>query len=142
MGVKNNKRNDMDVFGKDNGDLVGMAQNLIKDNGGLEGLKAKLDGAGLGDAIGSWIGTGDNQAVDGQQLAGALGQDQVQGLADKTGLDLSKMLPMLAAMLPLLIDKLTPDGDEAGADDRLADQGGLQDMLGGLLKGGLGGLFK
>lgn len=118
-----------------------MAQDLIQKNGGLQGLKGKLEGAGLGDAIGSWIGTGENQAVDGQQLAGALGQDQVQGFADKMGMDVSKLIPMLAMMLPQLIDQVTPDGDEAGADDKLGDKESLQGMLGGLLKGGLGGLF-
>jgi uncharacterized protein YidB (DUF937 family) len=131
----------MDIFGKDSGDLVGLAQNLIKDNGGLQGLKGKLEGAGLGDAISSWIGTGENQPVEGQQLAGALGPDQIQGLADKLGLDVGKLLPMLTTLLPQLIDKVTPDGDESGADEKLGDTDGMQDMLGGLLKGGLGGLL-
>jgi uncharacterized protein YidB (DUF937 family) len=131
----------MDIFGKDSGDLVGLAQNLIKDNGGLQGLKGKLEGAGLGDAISSWIGTGENQPVEGQQLAGALGTDQIQGLADKLGLDVGKLLPMLTTLLPQLIDKVTPDGDESGADEKLGDTDGMQDMLGGLLKGGLGGLL-
>ena len=118
-----------------------MAQELMQKNGGLAGLKGKLDGAGLGDAIGSWIGTGENQEVDANQLAGALGQDQIQGLADKAGLDVGKLLPMLSTLLPQIIDKITPDGDEAGADAKLADKDSLQGTLDGLLKGGLGNLL-
>lgn len=131
----------MDLLGKDGGDLLGMAQELMQKNGGLAGLKGKLDGAGLGDAIGSWIGTGENQEVDANQLAGALGQDQIQGLADKAGLDVGKLLPMLSTLLPQIIDKITPDGDEAGADAKLADKDSLQGTLDGLLKGGLGNLL-
>ena len=35
--------------------------------GGLGGLVGKFQQAGLGDAMGSWIGTGENQAVTGDQ---------------------------------------------------------------------------
>ena len=35
--------------------------------GGLGGLMAKFQQAGMGDVIGSWVGTGENQPVSGDQ---------------------------------------------------------------------------
>ena len=41
--------------------------------GGLGGLVSKFEQAGLGGAINSWIGSGPNQAVSGEQVSSALG---------------------------------------------------------------------
>lgn len=124
-----------------NQDMAGMVQSLLQEAGGLQGVKGKLESAGLGEAVMSWIGTGANSEVDAEQLADALGRDKLEGLAAKSGIDLQKVIPLLAAFLPLLIDKLTPDGDEAGADDRINDRDNLDGLLGDVLKGGLGRLF-
>lgn len=131
----------LNFFGNKDVDMAGMVQSLLQEAGGLQGVKAKLESAGLGDAFSSWTGTGSNDAVDSERLADALGRDKLEGLAAQSGLDLGKIIPMVAAFLPQLIDMLTPDGDEAGADDRINDRQGLDGMLGDVLKGGLGKLF-
>jgi uncharacterized protein YidB (DUF937 family) len=41
--------------------------------GGLAALVQKFEGAGLGDVISSWVGTGQNQAVAPDALHGILG---------------------------------------------------------------------
>ena len=50
------------------------------------------------------------------------------------------LLPLLAALLPMIIDQLTPDGQvpQGGPADNQADIG---DLLGGILGGGLGGIL-
>jgi hypothetical protein len=56
-------------------------------------------------------------------------------------LDISALLPLLAAFLPQIINMLTPDGKVPAGGLNGAAQGGLGDlggMLGGLL-GGAGG---
>lgn len=111
----------------------------LEAQGGLDGLLAKLRAAGLGDQVDSWIGTGPNQPMDPAQLKAAIGDDGAQRLAGATGLDLSALLPMLAAFLPQIIDMLTPDGTvPTGGLDGATAGGGLPD-LGGLLGGVLGG---
>jgi uncharacterized protein YidB (DUF937 family) len=60
--------------------------------------------------VDSWISTGANQPVDPQQLGSALGPDTTAQLAQKTGLSIEALLPILAAVLPLVIDHLTPGG--------------------------------
>ncbi len=97
-------------------DLGGMADvlgGLLADNGqhgGLGGLMTKFEQAGLGGAMNSWIGTGQNESVSGDQLHQALGDDVVSGLSSKLGMNASTLLPLLVTMLPTIIDKLTPDG--------------------------------
>jgi uncharacterized protein YidB (DUF937 family) len=131
----------LNFLGGKDGDLSGMVQSLMQEAGGLQGVKAKLDSAGLGNAVNSWVGTGANDEVDGDQLADALGRDKMQGLADKSGMDLKKITPLVAAFLPQIIDMLTPDGDESGADEKINDKQGLDGLLGNVLKGGLGKFF-
>ena len=56
-----------------------------------------------------------------------------------SGLDIAKLLPLLAMFLPQIIDMLTPDGKEPdGGLNRAAGGADLGGLLGGLL-GGSGG---
>jgi uncharacterized protein YidB (DUF937 family) len=102
--------------------------------GGLGGLVSKFEQAGMGDVIGSWIGKGENQPVTDGQLQDALGSDVVSGLAQKLGLNAATLLPMLATLLPMLIDRLTPRG-QAPAEG-LGDQDALLSSLSSLLHKG------
>jgi len=99
-----------------NGDLGGLAGalgGLLANNGevgGLGGLVSKFNQAGMGDVIGSWVGTGENAPISGGQLQQALGGDVISSIAQKLGINASTLLPLLATMLPTLIDQLTPKG--------------------------------
>lgn len=108
--------------------LLSAAMNLIQNHpGGIEGLLGQLQQAGLGDQVASWVGNGENQPISGEHVQAALGEDQVQQLAAQTGLSQEQTSSGLAALLPQVIDKLSPNG-------QLAEGGGLT----GLLKGFLG----
>ena len=114
------------------GDLAGALGGLMGSEGGLEGLIGQLRSAGLDDEVSSWVGTGPNRSVDPQQLANALGPEKVNQLAAKTGLDVSSLLPMLAAFLPQIINALTPDGKvPAGGAGGGFDIGSILSGLGG-----------
>jgi uncharacterized protein YidB (DUF937 family) len=117
--------------------LAGLASG-IQEEGGLDALLGKLRDAGLGSQVDSWIGGGPNEPVEPQRLGAALGDDEVQRLSAKSGLDIGMLLPLLAAFLPQIINMLTPDGKapEGGLDQ--ATGGGMPD-LGGLLGGLIGG---
>ena len=117
--------------------LGGLSQ-AVQSAGGLDGLLAKLRAAGLGDAVDSWVSTGPNQTVDPARLGEALGPDTVQQLSAGSGIDVARLLPMLAAFLPQIIDMLTPNGTVPSGGLDKAASGGLGD-LGGLLGGLLGG---
>jgi uncharacterized protein YidB (DUF937 family) len=105
--------------------------------GGLGGLVGKFQQAGLGDAMGSWIGTGENpfawpnQPVTGDQIGGALGGDVLAGLAKQMGVNSGDAGGILAQVLPGLINHMTPTGQAPAGG--LGNMGDLAGMLGGLL---------
>jgi uncharacterized protein YidB (DUF937 family) len=99
--------------------------------GGLGGLVGKFQQAGLGDAMGSWIGTGENQAVTGDQIGGALGGDVLAGLAKQMGVNSGDAGGILAQVLPGLINHMTPTGQAPTGG--LGNMGDLAGILGGLL---------
>ncbi|MDM0111762.1 YidB family protein [Variovorax sp. J22R133] len=112
------------------GGLAGALGGLLANDGenaGLGGLISKFQQAGMGDAVNSWVGTGENQPISGQQLQGALGSDAIAGIASKLGINASTLLPLLATMLPVVINQLTPQG-------KVPEQGvgNQQDLIGSL----------
>jgi uncharacterized protein YidB (DUF937 family) len=111
----------------------------VADEGGLDSLVGKLRDAGMGDQVDSWIGGGPNQQIDPQALGAALGDDEMQRLSAKSGLDIGALLPLLAAFLPQIINMLTPDGSVPDGGLNGAAQGGGLGDLGGMLGGLLGG---
>lgn len=126
--------------------LITLVGSLLASSGGLQGLLAKLQSGGLGDAAKSWVGTGANQPVSGDQLGGALGPDLMGMIAAQLGGSQEQASGTLAELLPGLIDQLTPQG-QLPADNGL---GGLGALLGGGngagnasdLMGMLGGLMQ
>lgn len=78
--------------------------------GGLGGLLDKLQKGGLGSAINSWIGPGENQPVSPGQLGSALGPDIIKTLAQRSGLSEEELTRQLSHVLPGVVDKLTPQG--------------------------------
>jgi uncharacterized protein YidB (DUF937 family) len=78
--------------------------------GGLNDLMKQLQQKGLGDAANSWIGNGPNKAVSPNDLANALGADQINSLMSHSGLSRDELLEGLSQHLPQVVDQLTPDG--------------------------------
>ena len=103
------------------GDLMGGVMALINGAGGLPALLQQLQGSGLGDQVASWIGTGENQAVSGDQIKNALGDDNIQQIAQQAGVEPEHASAGLAQLLPQIIDKLTPNGQVPQGD--LLEQG-------------------
>jgi uncharacterized protein YidB (DUF937 family) len=117
---------------------------LVQSHGGVEGLVGKLRAGGLGDAVDSWTSTGANQPADPQRVAAALGPDTINQLAASSGLSVQSLLPLLATLLPIVIDHLTPGGNLPKAGGT-GDLGGLGGLIGSVLGGGglgsLGGML-
>jgi uncharacterized protein YidB (DUF937 family) len=93
--------------------------------GGLTALLAHLQRGGLGEAVGSWVSTGNNQPVTGEQLQSVLPADVIASLAAKAGIDSAQVPYGLAQVLPSIVDQLSPSG-------ALPSERGLQSALGGL----------
>jgi uncharacterized protein YidB (DUF937 family) len=98
--------------GSGQGGLMEQVLGLINNSetGGLAGLVETFKSKGLGDVMSSWIGTGENQPVSGEAIANTIGSDKIQEIAGKLGISGSEASAGLAALLPQVIDKLTPEG--------------------------------
>jgi uncharacterized protein YidB (DUF937 family) len=96
---------------------------LLGGAGGLGGLLSGLGGAsalgalvgqfqqrGLGPQVSSWIGSGANQPVAPDQVAHALGEENIQALQQQTGTPREALLTELAQHLPDAVHQLTPQG--------------------------------
>ena len=91
--------------------LMGMISGLLTQSGGLQGLAQQFAQSGHGDAFSSWVGTGQNQPISGDQIQRVLGSAQVQQLAARFDLDPMQVSHFLAECLPKVVDGLTPKGN-------------------------------
>jgi uncharacterized protein YidB (DUF937 family) len=98
--------------------------------GGFSGLLQAFHERGLGGVVSSWVSTGENQQVSAEQIQSVLGNEKVKQFAAKAGIDPEQASQKIAECLPMVVDKLTPNGE--------VPQGSLLDRGKDLLKG-LGG---
>jgi uncharacterized protein YidB (DUF937 family) len=79
-------------------------------SGGLNDLLRQFQQAGQGEAANSWVGNGPNKTISSDNLAKALGADQINTLMAHTGLSREDLLAGLSQQLPEAINQMTPDG--------------------------------
>jgi uncharacterized protein YidB (DUF937 family) len=114
-------------------DLAGAPKKLVEgalemidaQKDGLKGMVDKLSASGLGEQVKSWVSTGANLPVTAAQIKQALSSSELDMLALKTKLSVEEVTSHLAAALPQIVDKLTPDG--------MLTVGGLKEQARGLL---------
>jgi uncharacterized protein YidB (DUF937 family) len=122
------------ALGGASGQQTGLAGSLLGmltsgQQGGLQGLIQAMKEKGLGGMVESWVGTGPNQSISPELVQQVLGNQKLQELAAQHGMNLNELSTQLAQILPVVVDKLTPNGT-------LPSQGGLGDMLKGFSAGG------
>ena len=79
-------------------------------SGGLGDLLKQFQQNGQGDVANSWVGKGPNQDISESDLAKSIGIDDIDTLAQHTGLSRDELLSGLRRELPGAIDELTPEG--------------------------------
>ena len=79
-------------------------------NGALGGLVGHMQQNGAGDIANSWVGTGQNMPINGAQLTQVLGPDLVNKISASTGLSPDQLITQLSAVLPQLVNHMTPNG--------------------------------
>ncbi len=89
---------------------AGIMQMLNSQPGGLPGLVQIFHEKGLGGIVNSWVSTGQNLPISAEQIRGVLGSEQVQQFATKVGISPDLATSKLTELLPVVVDKLTPEG--------------------------------
>jgi uncharacterized protein YidB (DUF937 family) len=79
-------------------------------SGGLGDLLKQFQQNGQGDVAKSWVDNGPNKAISSDDLAKALGSEQIEALTAHTGLSRQDLLAGLSQYLPQVVNQLTPDG--------------------------------
>lgn len=79
-------------------------------SGGLGDLLKQFQQNGQGDVAESWVGPGANKQIAPNDLAAALGADQIDQLTSRTGLSREQLLQDLSQELPDAVDDFTPNG--------------------------------
>ena len=118
----------------------GMAEALIAmlndpRTGGIEGLMRQFQQGGLGELFSSWIGTGQNQAISPNDLSRVLGQGRMSEISQQANVPQQQAPSLIASLLPILIDQLTPRGQ---VPDRSQLPQQSNDLLRSLLAGRVG----
>lgn len=110
-------------------DLGGKAERLLSailalmtndTRGGLRSFLDKFGAAGFGEMASSWVNTGANREISGEQLETTLGSDMIKVISSQSGLDSQTTTAAAAFMIPRIVDKLTPNGTLPDADDLLS----------------------
>ncbi len=88
--------------------LLGTAEGAT--GGGLGGVLAQLENAGLGAQVKSWLGPDSNLPITAEHIIAAIPPEQLNAMADKLGLPHAQVAAILAQVLPHAVDQATPDG--------------------------------
>jgi uncharacterized protein YidB (DUF937 family) len=94
------------------GNIVGSLMKVAESQGGVQNLLSKIGGTNspIASQVSSWIGSGTNQPVTGDQVEQSVGADTVAQVAQHAGVSTDAVKSELASALPGLIDKLSPNG--------------------------------
>jgi uncharacterized protein YidB (DUF937 family) len=90
--------------------LVRTAIQMFGNQNGVSELINNAQSQGLGHVVQSWVSTGANQAVAPGQVQSLVGQDRINQFASRIGIPPAIASAALARILPLVVDKFTPEG--------------------------------
>ena len=109
------------------GALLPQLISMLSQPGAMGNLTNAFQNAGLGNVLQSWLGTGQNLPISGDQVRQVLGSGTVANLAKGAGVGESEASGAIASLLPQVMDKLSPGGN-------LPSQGDLGSALSSLSK--------
>ncbi|HEV3205589.1 MAG TPA: YidB family protein [Terriglobales bacterium] len=128
-----------DMAGKEFGSMLSSSSNPLaaavmqminNQPGGLSGLVQQFHDKGMGGLVSSWVSTGQNLPISADQIQNVLGSEQVKELAAKAGISPDVVSSHLAQLLPMLVDKLTPNGQVPQTSSLLEEGMGMLKNLG------------
>lgn len=124
--------------GLDTNSISGALGSLLGGENGLDlgSLVSGLSQNGLGEVVGSWLGSGENLPISAESITDLLGSDKVSEFASSLGLSDESAKSALADALPNVVDQATSGGNSI-VDDMLAQVGGAEgamNMLGKMFK--------
>jgi uncharacterized protein YidB (DUF937 family) len=96
--------------------LLPVVMQFINSKGGIQNVLGLFGGSGAGDQAQSWAADGPNAEITPEQVTQALGPD-VDQIAQQAGVEPSQAASGIAAVLPKVIDTMTPGGNVPSSND-------------------------
>ena len=99
-------------------------------NGGLQKVLSGFQANGLSSQANSWVGTGENAPISGDDVKKVVSADELSQIAAKLGVSEDEAADAVAQVLPTVVDKVSPEGQLAPESELDAAFGALK-QLGG-----------
>ena len=90
--------------------LTQAAMEMFGSGTSVSGLLHNAESQGIGHIVQSWIGTQTNEPIAAQQVENLVGPERINQLASRAGIPPAMASAALARVLPVIVDKLTPNG--------------------------------
>ena len=113
------------------GGLLPMVGKMLA-GGGLQKVLAGFQENGLAEQAGSWLGTGANEPISGDDVRKVVGSEELTKIAGQLGISEDEAASALAQVLPAVVDKVSPDGQLPPAGELDAALGQLGDTRDGM----------
>jgi uncharacterized protein YidB (DUF937 family) len=88
----------------------GLVSTALASSGGMSGLFEKMQQAGLGDKLSSWVSGGPNASISADDITKIFPPEQIEAFAEQHGVPADVATGLLAHLLPHAVDNATPDG--------------------------------
>ena len=129
---------DDNTTGLDSNAISSALGNLLGGENGIDisSLVSGLSENGLGEIVGSWLGSGENMGISADSISDLLGSDKVSEFAESLGLSEESAKSALADSLPNVIDQAT-SGENSIINEMLSSIGGVDgamNMLGKMFR--------
>lgn len=109
--------------GNSENDILGTVMSVVQKSGGVGSVLEMFNKSGLGSKPQSWVGSGANENIEPDQVEQVFGNPLISSIASKLGVDSPRAKAILAAVLPELINQITPKGNISGEQDDIISRG-------------------
>ena len=115
--------------------VVPLILGWVQQQGGLQAALEKLQGAGLGSQVQSWVDPSQsNGAVPAQQLQSLFNAADIEKVAQQAQAPKEEVKGAIASVLPQVIDSLTPQGADTDHQEANQDIQNVMNLVSGFLK--------
>ena len=98
------------------GALAPLVIGMLK-SGGLQKMMSGFQEQGMGEKADSWVSSGGNEPVSGSEMRVGLGDEEVRHFAQQAGIPEDEAADVLAAVVPQVVNNLTPNGSVPSDDE-------------------------
>ena len=103
--------------------LIPLAMQWVQRNGGVGAVLERFKQQGYSRQASSWMSTGENEAVSGQQIGEVVGTDELSRLSQQLGMEPDEVADGMAQVLPEVVNHMTPAGEVTAESDDLLSRG-------------------